>query len=30
MCFGNVEYPWSDHDALRAALQGRRKQVVSS
>lgn len=29
MCFGNVEYPWSDHDALRAALQGRRKQVVS-
>ena len=22
MCFGTVEYPWSDHDALRAALRG--------
>ncbi len=24
MCFGSVEYPWSDHDALRAALRQRR------
>ena len=22
MCFGTVEYPWSDHEALRAALRG--------
>ena len=22
MCFGTVEYPWSDHAALRAALRG--------
>lgn len=25
MCFGTVEYPWSDHEALRAALQQRLK-----
>jgi UDP-N-acetylmuramoyl-L-alanyl-D-glutamate--2,6-diaminopimelate ligase len=23
MCFGETEYPWSDQDAMRAALQGR-------
>ncbi len=22
MCFGTTEYPWSDHDAMRAALRG--------
>ncbi|MFN8496544.1 MAG: UDP-N-acetylmuramoyl-L-alanyl-D-glutamate--2,6-diaminopimelate ligase [Anaerolineae bacterium] len=22
MCFGTTEYPWSDHEALRAALRG--------
>jgi UDP-N-acetylmuramoyl-L-alanyl-D-glutamate--2,6-diaminopimelate ligase len=22
MCYGTTEYPWSDHDALRAALRG--------
>ncbi|MBI3536836.1 MAG: UDP-N-acetylmuramyl-tripeptide synthetase [Chloroflexi bacterium] len=24
MCFGETEFPWSDQDAMRAALQGRR------
>jgi len=23
MCFGTTEYPWSDHDAVRKALQKR-------
>ena len=22
MCFGTIEYPWDDRDAMRAALQG--------
>ena len=22
MCFGEIEYPWDDRDALRAALRG--------
>jgi UDP-N-acetylmuramoyl-L-alanyl-D-glutamate--2,6-diaminopimelate ligase len=22
MCFGDVEYPWDDREALRAALRG--------
>jgi len=22
MCFGTIEYPWDDRDALRAALRG--------
>lgn len=26
MCFGTTEYPWSDHDAVRAALRGRGRQ----
>ncbi len=30
MCFGSVERPWNDHDALRAALQGRCEQVCKS
>jgi len=25
MCFGTVEYPWSDHEALRTALRQRHK-----
>ncbi len=23
MCFGEIEYPWDDREALRAALRGR-------
>ena len=22
MCFGTIEYPWDDRDALRAAIKG--------
>jgi hypothetical protein len=22
MCFGSIEYPWDDREALRAALRG--------
>lgn len=25
MCFGKIEYPWSEHEAVRVALKGRRK-----
>ncbi len=27
MCFGETEYPWSDQDAMRAALRQRRSQA---
>ncbi len=26
ICFGKTEYPWSEHEALRVALKGRRKR----
>jgi hypothetical protein len=26
MCFGEVEYPWSDQDAMLAALTHRRQR----
>jgi UDP-N-acetylmuramoyl-L-alanyl-D-glutamate--2,6-diaminopimelate ligase len=30
MCFGTTEYPWSDHEALREALQKRSARTGSS
>jgi UDP-N-acetylmuramoyl-L-alanyl-D-glutamate--2,6-diaminopimelate ligase len=32
MCFGTTEYPWSDHQAMRAALSqraGRPREIVA-
>lgn len=30
MCYGRVEYPWSDHEAVRAALLGKMKRLNHS
>ena len=30
MCFGKIEYPWDDRDALRVALQGKPLQTLPS
>jgi UDP-N-acetylmuramoyl-L-alanyl-D-glutamate--2,6-diaminopimelate ligase len=28
MCYGNIEYPWSDQEAVKLALQGKVKKIV--